>query len=125
MNIISQKDDLVADVKIYELKKTKLVSLFKEKTFMCKSGEKQLDNNEDIKLNDFKVNVEFLTSNIPLLCYFTTPFLSLNSKPSVTFLLTYQVSASFSIYIFTYLFILFAKPSLSYGTWAPVAPWQS
>lgn len=40
------------------------------------------------------------------------------SKPSVTFLLTYQVSASFSIYIFTYLFILFAKPSLSYGTWA-------
>ena len=45
---------------------------------MCKSGEKQLDNNEDIKLNDFKVNVEFLTSNIPLLYYFTTPFLSLN-----------------------------------------------
>lgn len=76
MNIISQKDDLVADVKIYELKKK--TRLFKEKTFMCKSGEKQLDNNEDIKLNDFKVNVEFLTSNIPLLYYFTTPFLSLN-----------------------------------------------
>lgn len=52
MNIISQKDDLVADVKIYELK-TKLVSLFKEKTFM-QNQEKQLDNNEDIKLNDFQ-----------------------------------------------------------------------
>lgn len=77
MNIISQKDDLVADVKIYALKK-KIFSLFKEKTLTSKSGEKQLDNNEDIKLNDFKVNVDFLISNTPLLYYFTTPFLSLN-----------------------------------------------